>query len=162
MKNLFDKEFIEQEIRQELYNSRVNRDEAANDVYFANADMAGNQNSISRVDARPLSAREAERFENAIISGVIEGLSIEDLAQRCCYSLSTFKRRFNEHYNIPPHRWILQCRLNIACRLLTKTDEPVSSVASICGFVNNSHFIATFRRHHGLTPRKYRSSSQAE
>ena len=133
MKKIVDQELLEQEIKRDLRNN---------------------------VGEKPLTDREAERFERAIIDGVMLGLSIDELAKICCYSLSTFKRRFSEQYNIPPHRWMLQCRMHLACLILTTTDAPITSVATTCGFVNNSHFIATFRRHVGITPRQFRYQSR--
>ncbi len=101
---------------------------------------------------------DAERLERAVIDGVMYNLSIEELSDRCCCSLSTFKRRFHKHFNISPHRWILLCRLKLAKELLTSTDGSIADIAMQCGFVNNSHFIATFRRYYNITPLKYRRS----
>ena len=128
-KEICSQEFLEQEIRQQI-------DEDATE---------------SR-----LSERENERLEQAIIEGVIQGHSIEELAEICCCSPSTFKRRFVDQYNVSPHRWILQCRIRLACRILSTTDISISEIASTCGFINTSHFIAKFKHFAGLTPHQYR------
>jgi AraC-like DNA-binding protein len=98
------------------------------------------------------SSRERERFTNAIMQGIVYNLSIEELATMCCYSVSTFKRRFNQHFNESPHKWLLRCRLMLAAKIMSKTDISITELSSLCGFVNVSHFIATFRRHFGVTP----------
>lgn len=98
------------------------------------------------------SSRERERFTNAIMQGIVYNLSIEELATMCCYSVSTFKRRFNQHFNESPHKWLLHCRLMLAAKIMSKTDISITELSSLCGFVNVSHFIATFRRHFGVTP----------
>ena len=97
-------------------------------------------------------SRERERFTNAIMQGIVYNLSIEELATMCCYSVSTFKRRFNQHFNESPHKWLLRCRLMLAAKIMSKTDISITELSSLCGFVNVSHFIATFRRHFGVTP----------
>ncbi len=107
-----------------------------------------------------LSERENERLGQAIVEGVIQGLSIEELAEICCCSPSTFKRRFVDQYNVSPHRWILQCRIRLACRILSTTDISIADVASTCGFINTSHFIAKFKRHMEMTPLQYRVHSR--
>ena len=99
-----------------------------------------------------ISSRERERFTNAIMQGIVYNLSIEELATMCCYSVSTFKRRFNQHFNESPHKWLLRCRLMLAAKIMSKTDISITELSSLCGFVNVSHFIATFRRHFGVTP----------
>lgn len=101
-------------------------------------------------------SRETRRFENAILQGIVANLSIDEIAQMCCYSVSTFKRRFGERYQMPPHRWMLLCRMSLACEMLCSTRAATSDIATRCGFVNVSHFIATFRRHYGMTPTQYR------
>ena len=103
-----------------------------------------------------LDSREDMRFESAILQGIVANLSIEEIADMCCYSVSTFKRRFNERYQVPPHRWMLNCRMNIACEMLCTTRAATIDIATRCGFVNVSHFIACFRRHFGVTPTQYR------
>lgn len=129
IKEIYPQEFLEQEIRQKM-------DEDSSES--------------------KLSDRENERLEQAIVEGVIQGLSIEELAEICCCSPSTFKRRFVDQYNVSPHRWILQCRIRLACRILSLTDISISEVASTCGFINTSHFIAKFKHFAGTTPHQYR------
>jgi AraC-like DNA-binding protein len=96
--------------------------------------------------------RERERFDSAILQGIVANLSIEELADKCCYSVSTFKRRFRERYSASPHKWFLSCRLDIAAMILRHADIPTRYIAALCGFVNVSHFIATFKRRFGTTP----------
>ena len=180
MKKIIDREYIEQSIRQELAKWQEGSEVLGRDETQQNEDNSsafdGNESGkhyvgsykreqkVGRdsITTRPLTEREAERFENAIVNGIIDGHSIEELARSCCYSLSTFKRRFSEQYSLPPHRWMLLCRLHLASQILAETNEPISSVSQICGFINNSHFIATFRRHYGITPRQYRTNEKRD
>ena len=104
---------------------------------------------FGRVDCHD---REEERFEEAILHGIAANTSIEELAAICCHSISTFKRRFRERYGTSPHRWLLDCRLDIAERILSETHVPTNIIASLAGFINVSHFIATYRRRFGYTP----------
>ena len=98
------------------------------------------------------SSREQERFEAAILRGISSNVSINELADMCCLSVSTFKRRFRERYSLSPHRWFLDCRLDIAAMILHRTSVPTRHIATLCGFINVSHFIATFKRRYGITP----------
>jgi AraC-like DNA-binding protein len=106
--------------------------------------------------------RERERFNNAIMQGIVSNLTIEELATMCCYSVSTFKRRFSQHYNESPHKWLLRCRLMLAAKIMSKTNISITELSSLCGFVNVSHFIATFRRHFGITPASLKSYSHEQ
>lgn len=61
-------------------------------------------------------------------------------------------RLFQRHYGITPHRYLVQCRLEHAVRLLQNTDMSVNEVAQICGFATQSHFAAFIHRETGMSP----------
>lgn len=102
--------------------------------------------------------RADELFERAMLHGVSERESNEELASLCCLSVSTFKRRFRDRYSVSPHRWFISLKLDIAERLLRVASIPLRDVAEMCGFVNISHFISTFRRRFRVTPSRMRRS----
>lgn len=52
-----------------------------------------------------------------------------------------------------------QCRIDLACTLLTKTEQPLAAVADACGFCDQSYFTRVFRDIKGATPREYRLQS---
>lgn len=104
---------------------------------------------------------EDARFERAVLRGLAENISIEDLARECYLSASTFKRRFRRRYSMAPHRWFLEHRLDIARRMISTTELMLSEVATLCGFTNMSHFTSSFRRHFGITPSRLRRQSRA-
>ena len=116
----------------------------------------------SNSSVAPSGDRERERFNNAIMQGIVYNLTIEELATMCCYSVSTFKRRFNQQFNESPHKWLLRCRLMLAAKIMSKTNISITELSSLCGFVNVSHFIATFRRHFGITPSTLRDRSREQ
>ncbi len=97
-------------------------------------------------------SRDELRFADTVLRGISSNVSVEELASLCYLSVSTFKRRFADYYGIPPHRWFLWRRLEIASAMLRKSSLPTYTVAALCGFINVSHFIATFKRRYGITP----------
>jgi AraC family transcriptional regulator len=68
--------------------------------------------------------------------------------------LKSFKRSFG----VPPHRYILQRRVEQAKLLLANSSMRVTDIALSTGFADASHFATTFRRLAGLTPSQYRKS----
>lgn len=106
--------------------------------------------------------KEEHRFNKALFYGLSENMTIEDMADLCCFSASTFKRRFRARYSHSPHKWFLHYRLDIAYNILNLDDIPTHEIARICGFVNTSHFIATFKRYFGTTPSRFRRSQQQD
>ncbi len=88
-------------------------------------------------------------------------LQLEEYAQLCNRSLSTFKRDFKIVYNMPPGKWLIQRRLEMARLLLIETDRAVADVCLECGFENNTHFSKAFRQRFGVSPMQYRKTVPA-
>lgn len=53
--------------------------------------------------------------------------------------------------------YLLQKRMQKSAELLTKTAMKVKSISESVGYHNHEHFIRTFRKYYGTTPREYRS-----
>jgi transcriptional regulator GlxA family with amidase domain len=83
-------------------------------------------------------------------------VSLESLAQLTGLSRSWFARGFKASTGIAPYTWALQLRIRMAQQLLTKTSEPIASIATAVGFADQSHFTKAFKRAVGLTPREWR------
>ena len=65
-------------------------------------------------------------------------------------------REFRKHYHSTIGEFIRKRRLERASELLTRSETPLSEIALLCGFSDQSHFCATFKSHTGLTPAKFR------
>jgi AraC-like DNA-binding protein len=68
-------------------------------------------------------------------------------------SLSTFKRKFEKIYGMPPNKWILQQRMELARNLLLHSHEKPSDVYHKVGYENHSSFSQAFKQYHGVTPK---------
>ncbi|HRJ72423.1 MAG TPA: AraC family transcriptional regulator, partial [Terrimicrobiaceae bacterium] len=105
---------------------------------------------VSRIDAGILRASEEIRNNPA---GPVD---FSALAKRCGMSLSTFRRRWQHAFGMPPGQSLLQLRMHEACRLLTETRLPVGEVARLSGFDDEFYFSRRFRLRLQATPTKYR------
>ena len=81
---------------------------------------------------------------------------LADLAAVAGLSLFHFARAFKAQLGVPPHRYVLERRIERARRLLADRRRPVIEVAAACGFASPSHFATAFRRQSGMSPRAYR------
>lgn len=77
---------------------------------------------------------------------------LEDLAYLSGRSLSSFKRDFQQTFNVPPATWIREKRLNKAKEMLEITSMTVSEICYSLGFENVSHFSRIFKQYHGIMP----------
>jgi AraC family transcriptional regulator len=62
---------------------------------------------------------------------------------------------------MPPHRYIMSTRLEQGRKLLSMSSMPISRIAQECGFTSQSHFTASFRAAHAVTPAAFRASFRA-
>jgi AraC family transcriptional regulator len=84
-------------------------------------------------------------------------LSVSRLAASVGLSEAHFCRIFRDATGVPPHRYVLGARLDLARKLLTQSTLPISRIAGECGFSSQSHLTAGFRAAHSVTPARYRA-----
>lgn len=101
---------------------------------------------------------DSEMFVRTIYENIFVVCTLAELAAKCHRSLSAFKAEFDRIFDDTPHHWIMEQRMKRACFLLLNTDKSISEIGYECMLSNPSHFINTFRKHHGTTPTAYRRS----
>jgi AraC-like DNA-binding protein len=120
-------------------------------VFAALLDAA--EASVGRSTA---AAHLAEKVEFLMRQDLRRDWSVEDLAERHNVSREHLTRLFTRHFGIPPHRFLIELRIQEACRRLRTTDEPVKSIVHALGFRSHANFVRTFRRFNNMSPTEYR------
>ena len=69
------------------------------------------------------------------------------------YATSLLRERTGRTYK----SYVLRLRIQEACRLLGKTEIPISEIHERVGYSSASHFVKVFKSATGLTPSAYRS-----
>lgn len=85
-----------------------------------------------------------------------EPLEIQNLAAMCHMSYSHFSKLFREHYGRSCKEYITYIRLVKAQDLLLHTDYDINYIALETGFFDCSHFIRTYKKWKGITPKQER------
>ncbi len=88
---------------------------------------------------------------------LMDNVSIDHLARMSCMSLSTFERKFKQHFSLTPKQYILHMKVHEACRLLPGA-HSIARVALETGFGGQSYFTKQFRSVVGITPKQYQLS----
>ncbi len=86
-------------------------------------------------------------------------VSLAELARLCGLSTSHFATAFRIATGVPPHRYQLTCRMDMAKAMLADAAIPIIDIAFKTGFSTPSAFAAAFRRAVGVTPREFRRAS---
>lgn len=86
-------------------------------------------------------------------------ISTDTVAKYVELSPNYVRSIFKEITGISLSDYITQCRMSEAQRLLIETDDPVSRIAELVGYPENSkHFFTVFKKHFGRTPENFRMS----
>lgn len=83
-------------------------------------------------------------------------IGLEQYASMSNMSLSTFKRRFQEIFNMAPGIWLAIKRLEFSKRLLSTSNMTVAEIADASGFNSTSYFVKAFKQEFHLTPLQYK------
>lgn len=84
-----------------------------------------------------------------------------EMARACGMSTRAFERGFTAEYRLTPQQYLKRLRIQMACRALAGSREPITDIALRCGFSDQSHFTREFRRVAGITPGAYRAQYSA-
>lgn len=90
-----------------------------------------------------------------------EPLEVQKLADMCHMSYSNFARLFRENYGRSCKEYIQYIRLNKAQDLLLNSDFDLDYIAQETGFFDCSHFIRTYKKWRGITPKQERMQRKA-
>ena len=89
------------------------------------------------------------------------GYSVSALAKSCNLSVRSLERFCLTAFGDTPCRWLNALRMQRAIELL-RDGSNVNETADCLGYHDRSHFSREFRKHYGITPKRYTSPSAEE
>lgn len=108
-------------------------------------------------DASPTGRRlDLEALDRYIDQHLAGGLRVADLAAQACLSEAHFTSRFRAQTGLSPWRYVMRRRLETARRLIRESHLPLSEIAALTGFTNQSALSRAFRRDVGHPPSELR------
>lgn len=110
--------------------------------------------------APSLDPKKLQRVLDFIETRLGEDITLEDLAGQACLSAFHFSRLFHEATGMPPHRYVVERRIEAARRMLLSERSTLAAIALEAGFGSQANFSRTFRKLTGMTPGQYRDASK--
>lgn len=86
-----------------------------------------------------------------------EPITLEDIGEHAGMSKRGMEKAFLKHLGFSPATELRRIRLDNAKRMLTETDEKISTIACDCGYSNSSNLSFAFNRETKMSPRAYRT-----
>ncbi len=87
-----------------------------------------------------------------------ENISVEDLASKCGMCYSNFAKQFKTQFGKTCKEYIEFIRVCKADTLLLYTDKTLDYISQETGFTDASHFIRTYKKVRGITPKQRRTA----
>jgi AraC family transcriptional regulator len=103
-------------------------------------------------DIPALSGVELARLTEYIEDNLDRSIGLTELAAIVNVSRFHFTRLFKRSTGITAIGFVERCRIRRAQALIIDTDIPLSGIALMTGFADQSHFTRRFRLHVGCTP----------
>jgi AraC-like DNA-binding protein len=119
---------------------------------------AGNRRALLTAPAR--AQRRADHWARLVDDATVHPERVPPqavAARRVGLAPSAFARAFRQRFGLPYRDWRIRIRLELACRQLSDTQDPITTVALNAGFTSLSAFNRQFRAALGTTPRTWRS-----
>ena len=87
-------------------------------------------------------------------------ITVDELAAKAHISTRTCHRLFRETLHMTPMEYITAYRMQEACRMLVRTNMPITDIAGECGLGASSYFGRMFKEKFRCTPMEYRKRWQ--
>lgn len=94
-----------------------------------------------------------------ILSNLTQQLSLDELADLCGLSVSSYKQKFKSQMGITPRNYINMQKIELAKQLL-KSGESVTGTSMKLGFNTSSYFTTVFKKYTGQSPADYAHKKQ--
>jgi len=104
-------------------------------------------------------AQRCEAAKAYLAGRVGESVTLDQLARSVNMSPFHFARIFRQLSGMPPHRYLLQLRLQAALERLHEGEKDLTALALDLGFSSHGHFSDTFRREFHRTPSQVRRTA---
>lgn len=88
--------------------------------------------------------------------------SVESLASEVSLSRSAFCERFTAEVGMPPMRYLISWRLQMAKEKLREHRKPIAQIAHEVGYEAEAAFIRAFKREFGLPPATWRRQTELD
>lgn len=88
-----------------------------------------------------------------------EPISLEQVAETANMSKNAFCRYFKKRTNKTFFQFLIEIRIEHACKMLYREQElPISAISELCGFQNIANFNRKFKELKSVTPSQYRNN----
>lgn len=120
------------------------------------AGAAGREEPVPAGKAHKNRAQIVEETERIIQQRYHQQLSLESIAKEMHFTPNYVGTVFKTAKKMSVTAYLMQVRMDMACRLLRESGDTVNDIAACCGFGSITYFHTCFKKKFGITPGEYR------
>lgn len=98
-----------------------------------------------------------QRIKDYIQANLNRNLTLNEIASSVCYNSSHVSRFFHQMTGQTISQYILQQRMEEACRCLSCENDSIQAISEHLGFDSAQYFSNVFKKYTGVSPRDYRN-----
>ena len=87
-------------------------------------------------------------------------IKIPELAKMEGMSMTRYNLHFKKQTGVPPTKYIINLRMDMAKELLNSSDLSLSQIGAACGYDDYNFFAKVFKSSTGSSPKKYRQENR--
>ena len=122
-------------------------------LYFNKSEDADVEQCPFLVDEENI--KRIKQAKEIMISRMAEPPTLAQLSEEIGLSLKKLKEGFKQVYGEPVFSFLFDYKMDFARKMLETGEFNVSEVGHRIGYSTSSHFIASFKKKFGTTPKKY-------
>ena len=127
--------------------------------WHSDVSQKGRSRGLAQAAPHPLAPRHLARVLAYIDANVGRDITLADLAQLVCVSKYYLIRSFRAATQRTPYGYLVERRLARAVDALRHGTKSIEQIARDAGFKSAPGFSNVFKKHHGMSPSKFRARS---
>ncbi|EQB4544746.1 helix-turn-helix transcriptional regulator [Pseudomonas aeruginosa] len=107
-----------------------------------------------------LSPRAQKLLKEFVAANYDTQIQLQTLADLVDMSRFHFSRAFKASFGLPPHKYLLNERMQVATAKLRQTQDSITEIAMQVGFSSSGELARLFRQRMGCTPSEFRTTQR--
>lgn len=115
--------------------------------------------SLPQEEAPKHAKRQQERLQlmlSFIHQNYSTPITLREIADTAHLSISECTRSFKKTVHMTPYEYLIKYRIKKSCELLVSSEDTITEIARKVGFNHVNHFIQSFKKDQGKTPKGFR------
>lgn len=98
---------------------------------------------------------KVKRVKDIVVEKIVDPPSLNYLSEEVGLNLKKLKQGFKQVYGSSVFNFLFDYKMELSRKLLDSGKYNINEVGEKVGYSTSSHFIASFKKKYGITPKKY-------